>query len=461
MRYLPIHIDLRDKTVIIVGAGPAAEAKLRTLIKTEAKLIVLSETPSDEIKRWADEGRLHIVDDAAFETATLIYAATEFPDDNLIIAEKARALGLPVNAADQPAGCDFITPALVDRSPVAVSIGTEGTSPGLARALKSDLESRLPSDLGKTARTIKGLRDELKHSEPNISKRQALWAKVLGSGIGDYANLDSDVITARYNAARQNTDNKASKTSADKMGYVHIVGAGPGDPDLLTVGALRVMHSADVVIYDRLVSEEVLSLCRREAEYIYVGKIPGGVSTRQDEINRIMVETAQSGATVIRLKSGDPLVFGRAEEEFAALDAAGIDFTIHPGITAATAAAAALRHSLTVRGENTAAILATGHDEAGFAELDWTALAKPEARATIYMGLRAARFIQGRLLLHGADSATPVSVVENASRPNEIIVSTTIGGLPDDLAANGIKGPAVVMIGYEVRAAIAKLKAAS
>ncbi|MGJ8559616.1 MAG: siroheme synthase CysG [Litorimonas sp.] len=456
MRYLPIHIDLRDKTVIIVGGGPAAEAKLRTLIKTEARLVVLSDTPSDEILRWADAERVKIVNEAAFETATLIYAATESPDENLIIAERARALGLPVNAADQPAGCDFITPALVDRSPVAVSIGTEGTSPGLARALKSDLESRLPSDLGETARTIKELRDQLKLEEPDIAKRQALWAQVLGSGLGDYANLDSDVITTRYNAARQ-----MSEKTQDSAGYVHIVGAGPGDPDLLTIGALRVMHSADVVIYDRLVSEEVLSLCRREADYNYVGKIPGGVSTRQEEINRIMVEFAQRGATVVRLKSGDPLVFGRAEEEFAALDAAGIDFTIHPGITAATAAAASLRHSLTVRGENTAATLATGHDENGFAELDWTALAKPDARATIYMGLRAARFIQGRLLLHGAESATPVSVVENASRANEIILSSTIGSLPDDLAANGIKGPAVVMIGYDVRGARAKMKAVS
>lgn len=456
MRYLPIHIDLREKIVIIIGGGPAAEAKLRTLIKTEARLVVVSEDPSDEIQRWTVDGRVEIADDADFKTATLIYAATENPDHNLTIAEKARALGRPVNAADQPAGCDFITPALVDRSPVAVSIGTEGTSPGLARALKSDLESRLPTNLGDTARTIKTLRDALKGEEPDIAKRQALWATVLGSGLGDYAALDSDTVTARYNEARQTTED-----TADKTGFVHIVGAGPGDPDLLTVGALRVMHSADVVIYDRLVSEEVLSLCRREAEYIYVGKIPGGVSTRQEKINRIMVETAQSGSTVIRLKSGDPLVFGRAEEEFAALDAAGIDFKIHPGITAATAAAASLRHSLTVRGENTAAILATGHDEAGFAELDWTALAKPDARATIYMGLRAARFIQGRLLLHGADSATPVSVVENASRSNEIILRTTIGELPDELAAQGIKGPAVVMIGYDVRQARAKMKAAS
>lgn len=453
MRYLPIHFDLRGKTVLVYGGEGAAQAKLRTLLKTDANLVVVASDPGDEIIRWAEQGRLTIEADADMIDATLIYAATEDEDENLRLATQARALNIPVNAADQPLGCDFITPAIVDRSPVAVSIGTEGTSPGLARALKSDLESRLPSTLGSTAKTIKTLRDELKIEQPDIAKRQAIWASVLGSGIGDYAALDSETVQTRYAEVRQGAETKT--------GHVHIVGAGPGDPDLLTVGALRVMHSADVVVYDRLVSDEVMSLCRREAEFIYVGKVPGGASTRQEEINRILVEKALEGHAVVRLKSGDPLVFGRAEEEFDALDKAGVAFTIHPGITAATAAAAALRHSLTVRGENIAATLATGHDENGYAELDWAALAKPQARATIYMGLRAARFIQGRLLLHDADANTPVSVVENASRPNQIIVETTIGQLPDDLTAHGIQGPAVLMIGYERRAVAHALKAAS
>ncbi|MEM7730073.1 MAG: siroheme synthase CysG [Pseudomonadota bacterium] len=453
MRYLPIHIDLKNKTVLVFGGGPAAEAKLRTLLKTEANIVVMAADPSGEILRWAESGRLRIEAEHTMQGATLIYAATEDADDNLDIATRARDLGIPVNAADQPAGCDFITPAIVDRSPVAVSIGTEGTSPGLARALKSDLEARLPSDLGDTSIVIKGLRDHLKQSEPDIAKRQALWADVLGAGINDFASLDGEAVKTRFQDAR--TDRTAPK------GHVHIVGAGPGDPDLLTVGALRVMHSADVIVYDRLVSDDVLSLCRREAEFICVGKQAGKVSTRQDEINRIMVEKAAEGHRVVRLKSGDPLVFGRAEEEFSALDAAGVGFTIHPGITAATAAAASLNHSLTVRGENTAAVLATGHDEKGFAELDWASLAKPGARAALYMGLRAARFIQGRLMLHGARPDTPVAIVENASRANEVILQTTLSDLPEDLAGNGIKGPAVLMLGYTRRHAEQSFQVAS
>ena len=452
MRYLPINIDLRGKRVVVFGGGGAAEAKLRTVLRTEAEVRVVSAEPSAEIQRWADDGRLHIATDCCLDCATLVYAATEDPEENLRIAELARAKNIPCNAADMPAGCDFITPALVDRAPVVVAIGSEGTSPGLARAIKSDIETRLPSDLGETARTIKGLRDQLKTEEPDIARRQAIWADVLGAGRNNFSSLSPETVTERYSRAR---------AGGDRSGHVHIVGAGPGDPDLLTVGALRVMHSADVVIYDRLVSDDVLALCRREAEYIYVGKVPGGASTRQEEINRLLVEHGRAGSIVVRLKSGDPLVFGRAEEEFAALDAAGLDFTIHPGITAATAAAASLRHSLTVRGENTAAVLATGHDESGFAELDWASLAKPGARATIYMGLRASRFIQGRLMVSGADPAMPVCVVENASRSNEVILSTTLAELPDALVAGGITGPAVLMLGYTRRGAAQALKEAS
>lgn len=456
MRYLPLQFDLRGKRVVVFGGGRAAEAKLRTLVRTEALIDVVTTAPNGELQRWAEQERISVIDSRPHPShlggAALAYAATDDDDLNAAISAWAREAGVPVNAADLTEACDFITPALVDRSPVNIAIGTEGTSPGLARAIKSDLEARLPSDLGETAKAIKFLRDDLKSDEPDIAHRQAIWAAILGAGLNDFSSLTPQTVLERYETAR-NTN--------ETSGHVHIVGAGPGDPDLLTIGALRVMHSADCIVYDRLVSDDVLSLCRREAEFIYVGKIPGGASTRQEEINRIIVEKALAGETVVRLKSGDPLVFGRAEEEFAAMEQANVAFTLHPGITAATAAAASLRHSLTVRGENTAAMLATGHDENGFAELDWAALAKPNARASIYMGLRAARFIQGRLLLHGADPSHPITVVENASRPDELHLSTSVATLADDLSNSAIKGPAVLMLGYADRRAKHSLRAAS
>ncbi|RZV38510.1 MAG: uroporphyrinogen-III C-methyltransferase, partial [Acidimicrobiales bacterium] len=231
-------------------------------------------------------------------------------------------------------------------------------------------------------------------------------------------------------------------------------GSGPGNPDLLTFQARQKLHSADVIVYDRLVSQGVLDLARREAEYIYVGKIPNGKSTPQSEINDILVEKAKQGLSVVRLKSGDPLIFGRADEEIEALEAASISFEICPGITSAAAAAASIGASLTARGHNKSVSFLTGHDAKGFAEHDWTSLAQPHARAAVYMGVGAARFIQGRLLLHGATRNLPIAIVENASRPNEKIVSSKLDALPDDLTRAGIKGPAILLIGYSLKQAL-------
>ena len=222
---------------------------------------------------------------------------------------------------------------------------------------------------------------------------------------------------------------------------------------MLTTAARRALHAADVIIYDRLVSDGVMELGRREAEYIYVGKTPGEPSIKQDAINKILIEKASEGLSIVRLKSGDPLIFGRADEEIEALQAVGVPVKIIPGITSAAAAAAAINASLTTRGTNKAISLLTGHDAKGFAEQDWISLARPGGRAAVYMGVGAARFIQGRLMLHGAEVERPVTVVENASRPNQIIIYTTLQNLPDDLTAAGIKGPAILLIGYAERTA--------
>jgi len=448
MQYLPIHFDTRGKTILIVGGGPAAEAKLRTLLKTEAVLQVVSEDISPEITRWVELGKLvHIerpFEPADLDHKSLVYAATEDDSYNGKVADLAAARQIPANAADYKEACRFITPALVDRAPVTVSIGTEGASPALARALKADLETRLPPETGRFALKTKALRAKVKALMPDLADRQRFWAKILGG-----KDLTAQL---RISEAELETQVQAQLNGQDEIaGKVILVGAGPGDPDMLTTAARRALHAADVIVYDRLVSDSVMELGRREAEYIYVGKTPGKPSIGQSAINDILIKKASQGLAVVRLKSGDPLIFGRADEEIEALQAVGIPVKIKPGITSAAAAAAAINASLTTRGTNKAISLLTGHDAKGFAEQDWMSLARPGGRAAVYMGVGAARFIQGRLILHGAESGRPVTVVENASRHNQIITYTTLQNLPDDIAAAGIKGPAILLIGYAER----------
>lgn len=451
MRYLPIHLDMKDARILIVGGGGAAEAKLRTLVKTEAELTLVSPSISPEIARWAEQGALIWSDRdlelSDFDGAVLVYAATDDHAENAKIADRARSLGLIANAADQKEASDFITPAIVDRSPVIVSIGTEGTSPSLARAIKTDLEARLPSTLGGLAKTISTLRAKVASALPSLVGRQKFWADMFdGSDLTNQLKVSPEQIIDRVDAALEGADDT-------ERGHVSLVGAGPGNPDLITLAARQKLHTADVIVYDRLVSQGVLDFGRREAEYIYVGKEPGGKSTPQDDINATLIKKARQNLTVVRLKSGDPLIFGRADEEIDALEGAGISYDIVPGITAAASAAAEIGASLTTRGHNKAVSLLTGHGAKGFAEHDWKSLAAPHARAAIYMGVGASRFIQGRLLLRGAAKDLPVTIVENASRPNQKIVATYLSNLPQDIEKLSIKGPAILLLGYSPKGA--------
>ena len=459
MRYLPVHIDMKDQTLLVVGGQGAAEAKLRTLLKTDAHIRLVAPRLSDEITRWVEQGDIEWLS-REFEVADLIdvrlvYAATEDDDYNAKIADHAKAKGLLVNAADQKEACDFITPALLDRSPVAVSIGTEGTSPGLARAIKADLESRLPIGLGKLALKINKLRSDVKRVMPAIADRKRFWSDILsGRDLTHQIRLSPDEIEARV-------QDKLAGGTDEKKGFVAIVGGGPGNPDLLTFAARQKLHAADVIVYDRLVSKEVLDLGRREAEYIYVGKEPRGKCVPQSRINEILIEQAGMGKFIVRLKSGDPLIFGRADEETDALVAASIPFEIVPGVTAAAAAAANIGVSLTSRGKNKAFSIITGHDAKGYAEHDWAAMARNKDRFAVYMGVGASSMIKVRLMDAGMPGDTPVSIIENASRENEIIVETTLAKLGYTVKTAPIKGPAVLMIGYAVKATRHKALAAS
>jgi len=455
MRHFPIFLDTADRRIAVAGGGDAALAKLRLLLKTEARLTVHAPNAAPEIVAWAAAGNLNLeTRDFApgdAQGAALVYAATEDAAEDARIAAIARAEGALINIVDNLDDSAFITPAIVDRDPVTIAIGTEGAAPVLARAIKTHLEAHLSPTLGRLARAGKAFRAMAEHL-PFGRARRDFWAEYYDrTGPRAHAAGGDDALPAALSSLMER-----HLSARPAPGRVDLVGAGPGDPELLTQKARRLLDAADVVIHDRLVTPEILELARREATMISVGKEGFGPSTPQDEINALMVLHAQRGAHVVRLKSGDPGVFGRLDDEAEALEAAGVDWGIVPGITAAAAATAAIGQSMTRRGRNGSVRLLTGHDVKGFAEQDWRALAAPGAVAAIYMGKRAARFLQGRLLMHGAAPDTPVTVVENAARPDQRIIAARLADLPE--AVEGLTGPAVLLCGLAPRSAAASLR---
>ncbi|MHA7852670.1 siroheme synthase CysG [Roseovarius sp.] len=458
MKHFPVFLAVEGRRIVLSGGGDAALAKLRLLLKTEAHLTVFAPTPAPEITGWAAEGRLTLrrraMEPGDALCAVLFYAADEDETEDARTSAIARADGALTNIVDNLADSQFITPAIVDRDPVTVAIGTEGAAPVLARAIKADLEARLPVTLGPLARIGKAFR-RMAETLPMGRARRNFWAdyyftagpRAMDHGGEEAVQTMLDGLLHRHHGA------------AERPGHVAFVGAGPGDPELLTLKARKALDTADVVIHDRLVTPEILELARREATLIDAGKEGFGPSMTQDDINRLITEHAAQGAQVVRLKGGDPTVFGRLDEEIDAVDAAGICWHIVPGITAASASVAAIGQSLTQRRRNASVRFLTGHDMAGFADHDWAALARPGEVAAIYMGKKSARFIQGRLIMHGADRSTPVTVVENASRPDQRILGTTLDRLPQDLHEAAVTGPALTFYGLAPRATQVELSA--
>ena len=456
MQHFPIFLSMADTRIVLSGGGEAAIAKLRLLLKTPARIEVFAPSPAPEIEGWAAEGRLCLTRSALqggdVTGAALFYAADEDAAEDARTAALAKAEGALVNVVDNLHASAFITPAIVDRDPVTVAIGTEGAAPVLARAIKADLEARLPATLGTLARIGKAFR-KVADALPMGRARRDFWADYyFAEGPRAFAREgETGVEWALDDLLARHLSQQA------REGHVAFVGAGPGDPELLTLKARRALDEADVVIFDRLVAPGILELARREALMVDVGKTPFGPSTPQDRINALIVEHAGTGAQVVRLKSGDPTVFGRLDEEIEACDAAGIGWHVVPGITAASAAVAAVGQSLTKRGRNSAVRFLTGHDVAGFADHDWAALARPGEVAAIYMGKASARFVQGRLMMHGADRATPVALVENASRPDQRIVEAQLATLPADLDRAAMSGPVLMLYGLAPRMAATAL----
>ncbi|SFS13360.1 siroheme synthase CysG [Yoonia litorea] len=455
MKHFPIFLAVEGRRIVLSGGGDAAMAKLRLLMKTEAHLTVIAEDVADDIRKWEAQGKLRIINRAMEPgdaiCAALFYAANEDDVEDARVATIAHAEGALVNIVDNLGDSQFITPAIVDRDPVTIAIGTEGAAPVLARAIKADLEERLPSSLGVLARIGKTFRHAV-DVLPMGKKRRDFWsAFYFGAGPKAIAErgetgvlpaletlLDDQVMTAR------------------SAGHVDLVGAGPGDPELLTLKARNAIDKADVVIHDRLVTPEILELARREAIIIDAGKEGFGKSMAQSDIDALIVQHALDGHHVVRLKAGDPTVFGRLDEEVEAIEVHNISYSIIPGITAASAAVANIGQSLTKRGRNSAVRLITGHDTKGYADHDWRALAAPGEVAAIYMGKKSARFIQGRLLMHGADPATPVTIIENVSRANQRIIATTLAEMEPTMTQANLTGPAITFYGLAPRDAAAQ-----
>ncbi len=453
MRHYPVFLDLRGRDVVVSGAGETAAAKLRLLMKTEARIFVFGVGPVEQVGAWASEGRVVLIErpvapgDAV--GAALFYGANADAVEDARAAAIGRAEGALVNIVDNLEGSAFITPAIVDRDPVTVAIGTEGAAPVLARKIKAEIEAMLPARLGALARIGHAFRVRVEALDGMA--RRVFWPRF-------YFQRGPRALEAGEDAVRDELERLLAEGVAPQpgvvgSGFVHFVGAGPGDPELLTLKARRLLHEADVVIHDRLVSPPVLELARREAAIIEVGKTAYGPSWRQSDINATIVAHARAGALVVRLKGGDPVVFGRLDEEIEAVEAAGIGYGIVPGITAASASAAAIGQSLTRRGRNSSFRILTGHDVEGFAEQDWRDLAKPGAAAAVYMGVKAATFVRGRLLMHGAPADMPVTAVENASRPDQRIIATTLIDLPAALAGTANGAPVLILLGLAPRAA--------
>jgi len=445
MRYFPLFLDLDNRKAVVVGGGEEALRKIRLLLKTKAKITVIAATLHDELAAYVNEGRLTWLAKsfvpAQLEEAALVYSA----DDDLHreVSEAARDRGIPVNAIDDAALSTFITPSIVDRDPVVVAIGTEGTSPVLGMGLRSKIEALLPQALGSLAAAASHLRQSVAERVPHGNRRRSFWQRYFFGSIRDsFFAGDTQSYTRELEAA-------LIDVTSPSVGRVSLVGAGPGDPELLTLKAQRKLQEADVIVHDRLIGPGILELARRDATRIAVGKKPFEPSPRQSEINAILIREARAGRHVVRLKGGDPYVFGRGGEEQAALAAEGIPVDVVPGITAALGCASSIGLPLTQRGQNRAFTLLTGASEDGLAQHDWAALAKPGQAFAIYMGVNAAGDISAQLLDAGIDHKTPVTIVENGTLANERVMICSIGSLWETLAINGVEGPAIIYVGLK------------
>jgi len=447
MDYLPIFLRVRERKAVVVGGGAVAARKVELLLRCGADITVVApelHNAMRELFAIVAKRRLKQIE-ASFvsehlDGAGLVIAATDLEDVNASVAEAARVRNIPVNVVDDATLSTFILPAIVDRSPVIVAIGSSGTSPVLARGLRAQLEALLPARLGALARFAGQRRDKVQRAL-RPSQRRRFWERVLGGPIAAQVLGGQDEAAADAFSHELNTFR-----STAPLGEVYLIGAGPGDPDLLTLKALQLLQQADVILYDRLVSPAVLDRARRDAERVFVGKEAREHHVTQQRIHELLVEYARRGLRVARLKGGDPFIFGRGGEEIEVLAQNGIPFTIVPGITAGLGAAASAGIPLTHRELSQSVTFTTGHLAAGDA-LDWQALARPRHTVVFYMGVAHLELITERLQAAGAPADRPVAVIERATLSDQRVIRGTLATIAEIARTSKVSAPSLLVIG--------------
>lgn len=449
MQALPIFFNITNRLCVVIGGGDVATRKVGMLLKANAAVTLVAPEICHELQALADANKIKCIQAVyskqQLEGACLVIAATDDEAVNKAVSSDAKALGIPVNVVDAPDLCTFTMGSIIERSPVVIAISSEGNAPVLARYIRTKIETMLPAGYGRIAGLAGEFRDKVKAKFGTTQARRRFWEDVL------QGPLVERVLSGQEESARHLLQNLIDQ-DADTVnkGEVFLVGGGPGDPDLLTFRALRLMQQCDVCVYDKLVSPEVMELVRRDAELIYVGKSRDQHTLPQEEINVLLAKLALQGKRVLRLKGGDPFIFGRGGEEIETLMEYGIPFQVVPGITAANGVSSYAGIPLTHRDYSQACLFITGHLKDGSLDLDWEAMARPRQTVVIYMGLVGLPQICEQLIKHGVSPDMPVAVVQQGTTQRQKVVTATLVDLAEKVAEAGLRAPCLTIIGEVV-----------
>jgi uroporphyrin-III C-methyltransferase/precorrin-2 dehydrogenase/sirohydrochlorin ferrochelatase len=450
MEHLPIFLDVKGKPCLVVGGGEIAVRKVDSLLRAGGSVVVVAPDLTPALARRLAAGEIgqrpRRFQEQDLEDCYLVIAATDDRAVNREVAMLAKERRIPVNVVDQPADCSFIMPSVVDRSPVVIAVSTGASSPVLARLIRTRLESIIPAGYGRLADLCARYRDRIKAHFSDPADRRRFWDRVLQGGVAER------VFSGHLQEADAAMEQELTQSRGQRdMGEVYLVGAGPGDPDLLTFRALRLMQQADVVVYDRLVAKPILDMTRRDARHIYVGKERNKHAMRQEEINRLLAELAKEGHRVVRLKGGDPFIFGRGGEEIDTLAAEGVPFQVVPGVTAASGCASYAGIPLTHRDHAQSVTFVTGHLQDGTINLNWNQLAQPRQTLVFYMGLVGLPVIREQLLAHGVPSDMPVALVQQGTTHMQRVFTATLDDILEVVEREAPKPPTLIIVGQVVR----------